>query len=308
MRAGKETTMRIAGLVQAPFNTTMMGVMRGALNHYGANVSDPFLFGASGHAFVINIHRELCPSGPYVWDREPVNALLANLGLRIVYAGFCHTGSDAAERAAIEARLRDALDRGMPCFLVNMEFQLITGYDDTGFLTAQPWPQMDFPPAHLTFGTCSEMADEVHATFYVIEPCEPVSRERAVLDSLRYAVSLWRQTPDDTDDYAMGAAGYERWIEAVGNGRGSEHGAWWNATVWSECRSHAAAYFREIEEMFPSAADVRAIGMGYREIADLLHRCADREMPSSEKAELLAWARDLEDACIGRIDKLIAAT
>jgi hypothetical protein len=27
--------MKISGLVQAPFNTTMMGVMRGALNYYG---------------------------------------------------------------------------------------------------------------------------------------------------------------------------------------------------------------------------------------------------------------------------------
>ena len=118
--------MRLESLKQAPFNTTMMGAMRGALDYYGIAASDAFLYGASGHAFVMNIHKELCPSGPYCWNREPVDALLANVGLRVEALGFFHAGSGAEERARVEARLRESLAAGVPCFLLNMENQLIT--------------------------------------------------------------------------------------------------------------------------------------------------------------------------------------
>ena len=47
------------------------------------------------------------------------------------------------------------MDEDSPCSLLNMENQLITGYDDTGFDTAQPWcpHNKDFPPRRLSSGT-----------------------------------------------------------------------------------------------------------------------------------------------------------
>ncbi len=297
--------MHIEGLVQAPFCTTMMGVMRGALNYYGANVSDAFLFGASGHAFVLNIHKELCPSGPYVWDRRRVEQLLANLGIRPVSLGFFHAGSSTAERASAEQAIRSALDEGTPCSLLNMEHQLITGYDDEGLFTAQPWPEMDYPPARLTYGAWQELGSEIHMELTILDECQPADRTEAVLGSLRYAVEVWRALPGADDAYAMGSAAYDWWIEAVQNGHGAHHGAWWNAMVWSECRSQAGAYFREIEEMLPSASQARTLSAGYKEIGELLRRCAPSEVPVQDKVEHLAWARDLEESCIQRIEALL---
>ena len=60
--------MDMANLDQAPHNTTLMGVLRGVVDYCGLDISDATLYGSSGHAFVINIHAELCPSGPYCWD------------------------------------------------------------------------------------------------------------------------------------------------------------------------------------------------------------------------------------------------
>ena len=57
--------MKIERLAMPRFNTTMMGVLKCALDYYKIDVDAPTVFVASGHAFLINIHQQLCPSGPY---------------------------------------------------------------------------------------------------------------------------------------------------------------------------------------------------------------------------------------------------
>ena len=63
-------------LKQPALNTTLMGVLEGALDYHKIETTTPMTFGLSGHAFLINIHTELCPSGPYVWNREKMNPLI----------------------------------------------------------------------------------------------------------------------------------------------------------------------------------------------------------------------------------------
>src|SRR6476661_5927795 len=104
--------MTINAAAMPPFNTTLMGVLKAVLDSYGAGVTAPFLFGASGHAFLINIHEQLCPSGPYCWKRARFDGLLRNTGVEMVTRGVYGPESSAAERAAIEAEMRSALDRG----------------------------------------------------------------------------------------------------------------------------------------------------------------------------------------------------
>jgi hypothetical protein len=300
--------MLLDNLKQPPLNTTMMGVMRGALDYYGLPASDAVLFGASGHAFVLNIHKELCPSGPYCWDQGVVRALLANVGLRVEFLGFFHPGSSAEERAAVEARLRDALQAGTPCSLQNMENQLITGLDDTGFLTAQPWPGVDFPPSHLTFGTWAELGDGIHMDFFVLHRCQPANLRTAVAASLGTAVELWRNPKAYIGGaYGMGPDAYANWVEAVRQGHGQSHGSWWNGVVWAECRAQAAGYFREIAPVLPSPADSEALADGYAAIAGLLAKCADKELEAAPKERLLAEAAEREESCVARIERLLAA-
>ena len=50
---------KLEGLIWKPFWTTHLGCIKGCLNYLGLNVSDGWLFGATGHAFVINIHEVL---------------------------------------------------------------------------------------------------------------------------------------------------------------------------------------------------------------------------------------------------------
>ena len=121
----------------------------------GSKPANATLFGGSGHAFVINIHEQLCPSGPYCWEVGSLDRLIRNLGIERTDHGFFSHQSPIGARSKLEATLRERMDEGSPCSLLNMENQLITGYDDTGFDTAQPWypHNKDFPPRRLSSGT-----------------------------------------------------------------------------------------------------------------------------------------------------------
>ncbi|MED5413453.1 MAG: hypothetical protein VYC64_00750, partial [Candidatus Latescibacterota bacterium] len=66
-------------------------------------------------------------------------------------------------------------------------------------------------------------------------------------------------------------------------GPGDSHGNWWNATVWSECQSMAAAYFAEIADDLPEASTLsQDLSKRYSSIAEGLSRVSDKEMDANE--------------------------
>lgn len=305
----KEENVKIENLRMPPFNTTLMGVLRGVFDYYGIKASDPMVYGGSGHAFLMNIHEVLCPSGPYCWNYEKFYNLVGNLGIEMTDHGFFSKQSNEVERKAIETLLKEQLDNGIPCSLVNMEHQLITGYDETGFMTAQPWaPHVNFPPDHLTFGTWAEFGDECHVNFFSFRKIEPASEERTIADSLKYAVDLYRHPSNHTEEpYGVGADAYTKWIGAVKNGHGSSHGNWWNGTVWAECRGKAAEYFMEIASKYPDVASAaNDLAADYGAIAEALRKASDKGMDSQEKIKILEQTATKEAGCINRIDELAA--
>lgn len=299
--------MNIQGLRMPPFNTTLMGVLRGVLDYYHIEATDAMLYGGSGHAFLINIHEYLCPSGPYCWNPEDFHRLARNLGIKMTDHGFFSQESSKQEREDLEALLIDHLDRQVPCSLLNMENQLVTGYDETGFITSQPWPHMDFPPKHLTFGSWEELGEEIHINFYTFSERKPASDRTAIQDSLEYAVDLFKNPSAHTQEpYGVGPEAYAKWVGAIERGEGSSHGNWWNATVWAECRARAADYFGEIAENLPETASLAGeIGSAYATIATDLEMASDKEMASGEKIALVEQIRTKEQEVISRIQQLI---
>ncbi|MEN8149232.1 MAG: hypothetical protein ABFS86_05380 [Planctomycetota bacterium] len=299
--------MQMANLAQPPYETSLMGVVRGVFDHYGIEASTPWLYGATGHAFVVNIHVELCPSGPYCWNGDGWVRLLENLGVTRKAFGFFHAGSPSGERAKLEASVRDHLDRGVVCSHLNMDNQLISGYDDFGFTNCRPWGDCPVTPERLTYGSWDEFGEEIHVTFYAFERVAAVDERTQAKESLGYAADLWANPTNHTDEhYGMGPDGYANWLDAFDAGHGEHHGAWWNATVWSECRKMAAAYFSEISERFPDAADAALdLATRYGGIGDLLKRASDKEMAVDEKKVLVTQAFEAEREAVARIPMVL---
>ena len=306
MTAGSEHLRR---LKQPPYHTTMMGVVKGALDYYGISRTPGEAFVLSGHAFLMNVHEELCPSGPYLWRHDRFFELLTNLGLAMRNAGSLTPTADPARRAALEERLRGAIDAGVVCSLLNMEHQLLLGYDGDGFTLAQPCgADRSMTPARLSFGSWREFRDGPPLTFFTLTTCPP-RPESAVSDAMDFALDLWRHPERYTEaPYAVGAGAYDTWLDAIDGGHGDGVGNWWNALVWAECRARAADYLQVLSEddaPEPFADGTAAwLAARYRSVSDLLNGAADKSASDVEKRRRIAEARAIEVSCIDRIGEL----
>lgn len=299
--------MKLQELKQRPLETTLMGVVQAVAKYYDYDYTVPWLYGATGHAFLVNVHEVLCPSSPYCWTREPFIRLLANLGIKMTEFGFFGGSSSQSERAELEKRIMKLVDDGVPCSLLNMENQLITGYDSTGLHLSQPFHGIPetVTPAHLEFGSWKPF-EELHFDFYSFEKAESKPKQAMVRESLAYALDLYSNPSLYTDEpYAVGPRAYANWIRAVEDGHGGEHGAWWNATVWAECRMMAARYLGEVASEFPDLAEqIGEVGRLYAKVGTRLNEAGNRDMAAAEKIELLRTTAALEANCIEKIGVL----
>jgi hypothetical protein len=82
--------MPLTNLAMPRYNTTMMGVLKGVLDYFALPTTDAYVFGVSGHAFLINIHNRLCPSGPYCWNSSGMMEQI-HLLARIIHECFAHS-------------------------------------------------------------------------------------------------------------------------------------------------------------------------------------------------------------------------
>ncbi len=269
---------------QAPFNTSLMGVIRGVTDYMGIDLSTPSLYGRSGHAFMLNIHEAICPSGPYCWNTDSFIKLLGNCGVEMKKHGFFSVDSTLEEKTSLENTIKQELEKGNPCCVVNLDYQLITGFDSTGFICSQPWA-LDYPPSHLSFGSWDEWKDEVHSCFYSFEKIAISNPIDSVLQSLQFAMELNESPCKHTvSPYTCGIDAYGVWIKGIENGYGAEYGNWWNGTVWSECRKQGALFFGEIAVQFPSSA---VVALKLQDLLDLtaglLQKVSDKELTDRGK-------------------------
>ncbi|MCP3965190.1 MAG: hypothetical protein GY750_20495 [Lentisphaerae bacterium] len=291
-----------------PLNTTLMSVIKGTAEYFDNPISVPMLYGLSGHAFVINISKNICPSSPYAWDHSTFFHLVENLGIKTDYLGFFTDEGSLEERSKAEKDLKQAIDSQTPCSFCNMEHQLIYSYDDEGFLLLKPWPgceiSEDITPGRITFSSWKEFK-EVHACFFVHKQTQPVNETKAIIESLSYAVDLFtKQQKSENDNYALGSEAYTNWINGAEE-FGSEHGNWWNSMVWSECRKMASEFFKEIGEKYSEhSALCSKLENVYADISQKLYAVGNKEFDSKQKISLLEEAQQKETAAIELVRKL----
>lgn len=207
-----------------------------------------------------------------------------------------------SDRRRLEDELKSLIDEAVPCSLLNLENQLITGYGDAGFHTFQPWaPDMDFPPANLTFKTWDELGDAFHVNFFSHRKCQPAAEKESLVDSLEYAQREFINPTSITDEpYGAGPHAYEKWSAALEAGHADDHGNWWNATVWAECRSRAAEYYAEIA-CSQSLAEIVSMATNlshkYEEVSEYLSMVGNKQASVSSKLENLRMAAESDAAC-----------
>jgi hypothetical protein len=238
---------RLEGLDWKPGWVSHLGCLHGCLDYLGIKISDGWLFGGTGHAFVMNVHEVLCPSGPTAWNTEMLFKLGGNLGYRIDRVCGHRTQVDLAERQrmAWEAA-RAAIDDGLPCFgweLDLPEYYVVQGYDDDAYHFSGPLcgPGKGTKPWR-------ELGDTEIGWLEMcsVRPGDAADDATVVREALTFAVETarvparWVSGP-----YRMGLEAYDLWIGAMEEGKAHGLGTAYNAQVWAECRGFAVQFLDE---------------------------------------------------------------
>ena len=234
-----------------------LGCIKGCLDYLGVDISWAWLYGGTGHAFVINMHEVVCPSGPTAWNTEMLHQLGPNLGYKVTDV-FAHRSAPdfAAQQQEAWAFVREGLDRDIPCYgweLNVPEYYVIYGYDEGGYYYSgagcdegagpKPWQEV---------GASEIGVLEMHK----VEPCEPAAAEEVV----KAALTLAREHAEGPEKwifplYRSGPAGFDLWAEALEEGTAHRLGQGYNGAVWAECRSEAVAFLKEAKERLAGRAD-----------------------------------------------------
>ena len=245
---------KLRRLRYAPRWVSHLGCLIGCLDYLGLQVSDAWLYGATGHAFVLNMHPDVCPSGPTAWRSTMLFELGRNIGY--VTEGVAgHRSEDDFPQLKERAwqHVRQAIDAGLPCYaweLDRPEYYLIYGYDDVGYCFSGP--SDDGPKGPKPWQELGETASglvEVHS----VQPGQPADDAHTVQAAMSAVLKHASGAPDwILPAYRSGLAGYELWIRALECGQAMSLGMAYNAAVWSECRSYAVEFLQQAGQRLPA--------------------------------------------------------
>ena len=238
--------------------------------------------------------------------------LFSNLNLDIEVLGFVFPHNATKEqREQFDAAIRQALIDGKVCTLECMDHQTVCGFDEEGFLLTQPWgASMDTTPPTLKFGSWEGFDSGVPLTAFAVSKNNSVRdfSHEVLKPAIEYALSIWDTSPASSHNelYRIGAAAYPNWIKAIDEGHGSQHGAWWNAVVWGECKAMAANYFDELAMNMSKASElISEIAANFREASDGMLRASDMQQDMSSQKEAVRTAETAETKAMEGLRKLL---
>ena len=242
---------KLENLRWVPRWVSHLGCIKGCLDYLGLDVSDAWLFGATGHAFVINVHEVVCPSGPTAWNTEMLFRLGKNIGHEVDGVFGMKSAGDFAEKQKLAwEHAKAAIDQGLPCYgweLDIPEYYVVYGYDDAaGYYFSGPGCDEGKGPK-----PWQELGDTEIGVIemYSVKPGQVADDVQTVKEALAFALEH-ATSPSKWifPKYKAGLDGYDNWIRALEDGTADGFGMAYNAAVWGECRGYAVLFLQEAKE------------------------------------------------------------
>ncbi len=291
---------------QVPLNSTFMGVMCGALNFYGIEISPREIYVETGYFAALNIHPTLCPSGPYCWNHQPVLDGLKEAGLDVTILDAADEDQATRLQKTFE-NIREAHSNSLVVQL-GMEFQLVTSVDDSKMGLTLPWnPGPDFVKSELSVDEYLQGEYKNIFGWWQIKQCPQKGKKDRLHSGLKRALSAYEQPSTyQQTGYQFGIEAYETWITGLSSSEFDPHGHWWNAMVWSELRQVAAKSFRD--SWYEESSDAQGLSEHLSHIAQSIYTAADRESSIPSKIGALMQAQDHERNVPALLMNLVKAT
>jgi len=235
-----------------------LGCIKGCLEYLGSEVSFPWLYGGTGHAFIISLDPGVDVSSPDSWNHQPQFDLGANLGYTVDGFGVLkEEAGDAFPEKQREAWdfVRGNIDRGVPCFGFELKkfyggYWVIYGYDDVGYYYSGwveggplPWQEL---------GELFVLVLEVRS----VQLTHVAAPDKIVKDGLAFALKHAENPVEWIDAQAQsGSAAWAYWAEALESGEAKRDHHSYNLGLWLECREMAVAFCQEARERLPGRCD-----------------------------------------------------
>lgn len=249
---------RIPDLIWTPAWTSVLGCIHGGLKFLEIAPDISWLFGGTGHAFIINMSRDgSCPSGPTAWKTSRFYDLGNNLGYQIDGIWGDKRKPDFKDKQLAAWDLTKAsLDQNLPVVgweLAIPEFYLVNGYDEGGYYFSGPGAEMGPSPKAWQELGVSEIG---MLELFAIKPVPQADTETQVREALRFAIAFNQGDPEWVlPDYLSGQEAYRVWIDALRSGRASLVGHAYNAAVWEECRRNGVLFLQEAKNKLKGKMD-----------------------------------------------------
>jgi hypothetical protein len=316
---------RLENLKWSPKWVTHLGCVKGCLDYLGIEITDAWLYGGIGHAFVINISEDSCPSGPTAWKTQMLYELAPNLGYQIegVFGSKYQRNLIDLQKEAWDFA-RQSIDEGYPvyCWEVDIpEFYVIYGYDEDGYYYSGP---------NTGEGKGPKLWKELGDTgigiveLYNLKPVSAKADSEVVKDSIRKTLKHASNPPDWIfKNYASGLKGFDTWIQGLESGKANRFGMGYNAEVWGECRGFAVEFLKEAKGRVdgPSNSLFDEAIEHYQVVADRLAKVSEnypwtpvggpQVIPVDEQCQAaVGWlkeARDDEAAGLKTLEMLLTA-
>ena len=232
---------------------SQLGCVKGCLEYLNIDIPDYWLFGGTGYAFILNIHKNVEASGPEAWDTEMIRNLGKNLGyVTETYVGHKSQPDFALKKELTWHKIQEAIDSRLPCYGFDLDFpaySVIFGYDDCGYFFKGPNTAYGKgPKSWKTLGDTRIGAIEM----CVVKPGKAASIAKTIKDALEFAVEFSNGGKWKYYEWTTGLAGYDLWIEALQESRVGSWGMATNALAYAELRNYAVEFLKEAKAKLPS--------------------------------------------------------
>jgi hypothetical protein len=239
---------RLPGLRIRQRAVERLGCIKGCLEYLGSDITFPWLYGGTGHAFIISLDPGVDVSSPDSWDHRPQFDLGANLGYTV--DGFGVWEPDAADQRRAWDFVRANIDRGVPCFGFELKayyggYWVIYGYDDAGNDTGGYYYSGWEEGGPLPWQKLGQLFIP-NLEVYSVQRCAAAPVAKTVKDGLSYALRHAQNPPEWIQSQARaGPAAWAYWAEALESGEAKRDHHTYNAGLWLECREMAVAFLKE---------------------------------------------------------------
>lgn len=277
---------------QEPFNSTLMSSIKAAYKYYyQEDILDSLLYGLSGIAFTIAISKGIGPCAPYTFNMEGLQQLcVENLGLSIMNHEYpINPKNTTEERKKASDQIKAFLDEGHLVLVNSYEFQLITGYNETHFITTKPWDAPSVTP-DIELDTLHGIKDFL--LYSKIEKVEGIDRIQGIKNSIGYALKQY----DDIktmDFVTQGINAYNYMLEQISEENYNGHGIWWSCNVWAECRRKAKDFMMDITQVYDNLPILEELAFLYEVSCNYFLKLSNKEEGSLENKK--KWITLLEE-------------